>query len=784
MALERIQKLRNRMRDTTPSICIERARLVTEFYRQPSMDSVIIRRAKLLNYLLENMTIYIDDEAILVGNHASRYRSAPVFPEISAWLRDEIDYFETRTADRFVFIGNEKEELKEILEEWKGNTFQDIVNENMTQQELDIAASEVITIGCRQLSTGCHYPDYEKLVKVGYCGIIQECERKIEEIEYYNLEKGTQKENWRAMIIALEAGIKFAHRYAVLAEEKATNCEDGKRKAELLQMAENLRIVPENPPQNFQQAIQLIWLTHLIIQIETLGQNHGFGRMDQYLYPFYQKDIEKGVSKYFLLAVIEEFRIKCSEILILRMKAEAESYAGCPMWFQLTVGGILPNGRDACNELTDLILDSVDDVETAMPTISYRYHEGQSQETYYRALKIARKGSSHPAFYNDQTCVATVLSTGATVKEARNYSVFACIEANVPGKTDFNPSIGYMCSTKILELVLHNGFDPLTEKQVGLKTGDAKDFKSVQEVMEAYEKQQTYFMKVWMKAINKVISMHAQILPTVFASSLIEGCIEKGKILQQGGAKYRITATSLNGFANTIDSIAAMDILVFQKKKITMGKLLQVLDNNFEGEEALRQMLINQAPKYGNDNELVDKYALWLSEIYADDCEQMKDARNGIYTGIITSQSYNVVQGKYVGATPDGRFAYTTLADNASPTMGRDSNGPTAVVKSVSQIDQQRVTHGVLLNQKFDPVLLKGEKGLEILGSIISGYFRQGGEHIQINVVDVETLRKAQKNPYEYRNLLVRVAGYSAYFVDLEKEVQEDIINRTTQGFL
>lgn len=782
MPEQRIIHLHKRMRDTVPSVSIERAKLVTDFYRKPTMDSVTVHRAKMLQYLLENVSIYIDEEALIVGNHGSRYRSAPVFPEISAWLRDEIDLFETRSADPFIFVGNEKEELREILNEWEGSTFQDLVNDQMTELELNVANSETVTIGCRQLSTGCHYPDYEKLMKIGYKGVINECEERIKKISEDNVENIRNKENLRAMIITLEAAIVFAHRYAIYAQELAEQCLEEKRKDRLEKIAQVCMKIPENPPESLHEALQLIWFTHLIIQIENLGQNHGFGRMDQYLFPLYKKDLQNGVTREYELSLIEEFRIKCAEILILRTKAEAESYAGCPMWFQLTIGGITKDGKDACNDLTDLILESVEDMETAMPTISYRFHKKQNHNTFRKALRIVQKGSSHPAFYNDDVCIPTILSTGASIKDARSYSIFACIEANVPGKTDFNPSIGYLCSTKILELTLHNGYDPLSKKQLGPKTGNPSEFSSIEDVMLAYKKQQDFFMRLWMNAINKIISFHSQMMPTIFASAMIEDCIVQGKLLQQGGAKYKITATSLNGFANTVDSFAAIEKIIFEERKITMDELIHLLDTNFKDQESMRQLLLNHAPKYGNDDNYVDKYALWLSELYADECEMMKDARGGIYTGIITSQSYNVVQGKYVGATPDGRFAYTTLADNASPAMGRDCKGPTAAVKSVTNIDTIRVTHGALLNQKFDPVLLKGEKGLDILDNIISGYFEEGGQHVQINVVDTETLRKAQKNPQKYKNLLVRVAGYSAYFVELEKEVQEDIIARTTHS--
>lgn len=781
MATERIEQLKDKLLSTKPGICLERARLVTEFYKQVSMDPVILRRAKLFRFLLEKKSIYIDDEAILVGSQSSRYRACQAYPEVCEWYYDDVDYFEERTTDKFQFLPGEKEEFREIVRQWKGHTFGAYSSSQVAPEVWDMVDAGIFTVGSRNCSTGSHVPDYEQLMQKGYRGVIKELQEKLDGLTDMDLEHHQKKVVWESMIIVLEAMIAFAHRYADLAEQMAEETEDSIRKQQLITMADNMRRVPEYPPENFYQAVQLVWFTHLGLVMEVNGQDHGISRFDQYMYPFYCKDKEKGVSESFFLELIEELRLKVAEILVLRNHIEAEAYAGNPMWFHMVIGGILPNGKDGCNELTDLVLQSIMDVPTKEPCVSFRYHDNVNQKTLRLALEAARQGTGHPAFYNDKVTIQTVLSLGATIKEARNLGFVGCVEAIVPGKTDFNANVGYFNTIKILELALHDGYDPVLGKQLGPHTGDASKFTSMQQVLDAYLIQEQYFMKAFVTSFNKVVCAHSQALPTVFASCFVEGCKEKGRVLQQAGAKIRASTAAITSIANTVDSLAAIDTCVFQKNYLSMEQLLTCLDTDYKDNEMTRQLLLNKAPKFGNDKDEVDSYGHWLMEKVNEDLQQYQDGRGGTLTTVFATQSYNVVQGRYVGATPDGRHAFTPTADNASPTCGADVQGPTAVIHSLAKIDQVLAQNGVLLNQRLDPAIVKGERGLDILESIVRSYFDLYGEHIQFNVIDTETLRKAQQNPEEYKSIMVRVAGYSAYFVELDRAVQEDIINRTVQ---
>ncbi len=599
-----------------------------------------------------------------------------------------------------------------------------------------------------------------------------------------NIENMEKKLTWESMIIVMEAIIKFAQRYADLAEAMAKECSDSERKQQLLTMAENCRLVPENPPEDFLQAAQFVWFTHLALMMEVNGADHSLGRFDQYMYPFYKNDLKNGVKDEFFADVINEFKLKFEELWVLRTERESQAYPGCPLWIHMMLGGVLPNGKDGCNELTNLVLHCMEDLQTKEPCVSFRYHDDVNQDTFRLAIAVARKGGSHPAFFNDNTAIHHLLALGFTLKEARNWGICGCIEPIVQGKTDFQSNAGYFNPIKIFEIMLHDGMDPFTKKQIGPHTGDVRNFTSVEELMDAYTKQQEFFMKKFIDVFNRIVSLHAHTLPTVTGSCFTEGCIEKGRILQRKGANHRYSAIAISSVANLADSLAAIGECVFDKKYLDMTELMSLIETNFEGKENMRQLLINKAPKYGNDIEIVDDYAHWLIDLCNEQATQYTDGRDGRFTTVVASQSYNVVLGRLIGATPDGRIAYGDLADNASPMIGMDRNGPTAVVSSVAALDPLIPQSGILLNQRFDPNIVKGEKGLDILETVIRTYFMKHGQHIQINVVDTDTLLAAQENPQDYRNILVRVAGYSAYFVDLEKDIQDNIISRTVQTSL
>lgn len=785
MISERIVRLSEKVRDTPVTICLDRARLITDFYSQPSMEPFMIRRAKSFAYVLDNKKIFIDDDSVLAGHLASRLHGTPLYPDMTAWLRDDLEELDTRESDNLKFMPGEKEELREIVKKWEGRAFGDLTAALADPDMDEMVNLGIFTKGVSNKSTMNHAPFYDELVTKGYRYYIDQCRANIAGIEKMNIEQMEKRYTWEAMIIVMEAIIRFAHRYAKLAEVMAADCTDAERKAQLLTIAENCRVVPENAPKNFHQAAQLVWFTHLALQMEYNSNDNCLGRFDQYMYPFYKQDLADGVEEAFIADLVHEFKLKIAELWEVRTTRESIAYPGCPLWIHMMIGGVLPDGTDGCNDLTRLILHCMEDLQTKEPCVSFRYHDGVDEETFRLALAVARKGGSHPAFFNDSTNISHLLSLGHSLEEARNWGICGCIEPSVPGITDFQSNAGYFNPSKVFEITLNNGVDPISGKQIGPKTGDVRTFTSVQQIMDAYEIQQDFFMNKFVELFDRIVSCHAWTAPTITGSCFTHGCIEKGTVLQRKGAEHRYSAVAITGIANIADSLAAIEECVFNKQYLTMNELMDLVATDFEGKENMRQLLINKAPKYGNDIEEVDRYAHWLSKLCNDQICKHTDGRDAKYTMVISTQSYNVVLGQLIGALPDGRKAYTALADNASPMIGMDVNGPTAVVKSLGRIDPLIAQSGVLVNQRFDPAIVKGEKGLEIIETVVKTYFDdQHGQHIQLNVVDDETLLAAQKDPQKYRNILVRVAGYSAYFVELEKDIQDNIIARTLQKSL
>lgn len=781
MISERIERLTDKVRNTQPTICIDRARLATEFYKKPSIEPFILRRAKLFKYILENKKIFIDDDSILAGHMASRMHAVPVFPEMSAWLREDLETLDTRKYDNFQFLPGEKDELRQMVSDWDGGTFGDLTNSQITKEEWELLDAGVMTKGISQLSTMNINPKYDEMIKRGYKYYINECKEKIAALDNMDIETLGKKMTWEAMIIDMEAIIAFAHRYADLAEKMASDCEDEDRKKQLLTMAENCRVVPENAPQTFQQAAQFVWFTHLAIMMENNGSDHSLGRFDQYMYPFYKNDLKNGVSEEYIADIIHEFKLKFEEMWYLRNEFESEAYPGCALYIHMMIGGVLADGSDGCNELTNLILHCMEDLQTKEPCVSFRYHDGINEDTFRLAMQVALKGGSHPAFFNDSTCISYLTRLGFSKEDAVNWAVCGCTETVSQGKSDFQSQMGYYNAIKVFEITLYDGMDPVSKKQLGPHTGDIRTFTSIEQLKEAYLKQQEFFLNKFIVLFNKMVSCHAYAVPTITGSCFTDGCIENGRVLQQKGCNKRWSAIAVTGLANITDSFAAIEECVFNKKYLTMSELLNLLETDFEGKENMRQLLINRAPKYGNDNEFVDKYAHFVVKTLDDEGKKHRDGRGGELTSVWATQSYNVVLGRKIGATPDGRHAFTAMADNVSPMIGVDVNGPTAVVNSVNAADSTIPQSGMLLNQRFDPAIVKGEKGKDILEAVLRAHFKKNGDHLQINVVDNDTLRAAQKEPAKYRNLLVRVAGYSAFFVDLEKDIQENIIQRTVQ---
>ena len=782
MLSSRIERIRDRIRTTTPTICLDRARIATEFYKTPSVEPYVRRRAELFMKVMKTREIYIEEDSLLAGSIASRTHAVPVFPEMMNWLPEAVETFDTRQFDPFQYMPGEKDELREIAETWKGHTFGDYTDALMTEEEHELVDIGIFTRGIQQCSTMCHAPDYENLVKRGYRYYINQCKAQIAKLDDdMTIENTDQRMKWEAMITSMEAVIVMAHRYADLAEELAKACSDAEQKKMYETIAENCRMVPENPPETFLQAAQFVLFTHDAIMIENMGYIHALGRFDQYMYEFYKKDLEQGVSEQEIGDIIHEFKLRIEEMWYLRDEFESGAYPGCALYIQLTLGGQKADGTDACNDLTRLILHGMEDLQTKEPPVSFRYHDNVDDETFRLAINVALTGGSHPAFFNDNNSIPALINIGFTLEQARNWCLLGCTEPIVPGLSDYQSMLGFFNTIKVFEIALYGGKDPVTGKQIGPETGNARDFTSIEQLKEAYLTQQAYFIKRFVGKFNRMVSAHAYTMPTLLASAFTQGCIEKGKLLQDKGADYRWDAMATTGLGNIADSFTAIEECVFNKKYLTMSELMDALECDFKDKEDIRQVLIQRAPKYGNDIEQADKYAQFVIENADAEIKKYMDGRGGKFISVCATQSYNVQLGKNITATPDGRHGFTPLSDNASPMIGCDTCGPTAVVKSLDSINQEASQAGMLLNQRFDPQIVKGEKGIDIVETVLKAHFQMKGSHMQINVVDNETLRDAQVHPENYRNMLVRVAGYSAFFVDLEKNIQENIIERTIQ---
>ncbi|MBQ1484348.1 MAG: formate C-acetyltransferase/glycerol dehydratase family glycyl radical enzyme [Eubacterium sp.] len=778
----RIKNLKEMQNKIKPSFSAERAKLATEAIKEYAFEPPVLQKAYMVAHILRNMTIFIQEGELIVGNHTDKPRCAPVFPEFnSQWIIDEIDDFPTRKSDPLQITPEDKATLLEVLEFWRGKSFEKIARDAIPAEMQRIENSGAATVGNIDCGTGHILPDYPGLLKNGYGYYRERCRQKIAETEINCKEAQEKVDFWKAIIIEVDAIEDWAKRYAELCEMEAQVAKNEERKQELLEMAEVCRQVPIKPARTFHEAIQLVWFTHLLVNIESNGHGNSYFTFDRYMNPFYVKDLAEGrITEERAIELIECFFIKNTDILKLRGKFYSASFAGYPLWQNIIVGGRLPDGTDATNETSFLCLKANADVRTSSPTMSVRVWDGSDQKLIDEGLKMIQAGMATPAFFNDNLVIPMVMDKhNVSLEDASKWGIFGCVQPCVPGYTDGRPTVGYVNILKLVELIMHNGVDPVTGEQLGPKTGDIHELDTLDKLKEALYVQLDYLIDWMLKAFNVVGSLHAVRQQMPFASMCINDCIEKGKSVQNGGARYSESGTFAVAIGNAVDALAAIDTVVYKKKLITIDELMEALACNFEGKEDIRQILLNKAPKYGNDDDYVDGIAADILRHYRETIEPYRDSRGGIFINDVESQSMNVSQGKCILATPDGRFAYDAVNDNCSPVMGRDVNGPTACINSVAKLDQKNCQDGCLYNLRFDPRSIQGEKGREVLDRVVKTYFKNMGEHIQINVVDDATLRAAQKEPENYRNLLVRVAGYLAYFTELDSDVQEAVIGRT-----
>ena len=786
MLTPRIEKMREKVINTRPSITAERLVLATEAYQKYAGEPAALFRAKVTRYVVERMTPLILEDELIVGTATNRFKGANLYPEFQSSTKfylDELDEFPLRTKDPYDISPEDRALILEYLPYWEGKAMQDIARAALPKHTVECMADDIITVGLTNGVSGETTCDHEKLLTVGLKGYMEECRANIEATMPKCQLDEEKIEFWQACIIQCEGLITYAHRMAEEAERQAASCTDEKRKQELLTIAANCRVVPENPPQTFQQALQMIWFAHVYFHIEVCTTANGFGRFDQYMYPYFKKDVldEKNITPDEAIEMLECLYLKACEVFEVRDRWYATSFAGYPMWEILVVGGQTPQGEDATNELSYVCLEAANQLKTTQPVMAVRVFDGTPEALIRKGCEMIQDGQANPGFFNDYAAMKMALGKGCSIEEARDWTIVGCIQPGPGGgSTDGSPDAGYVNMGKMIEFVLHNGVDPDTGKKMGLETGDPRDFKSIEDFKDALKKQIKHHYRMICDAYNVMQSMHQTRYPVIFAGMLTKGCVESGRSVQHGGAKYTTAGLYITGAANLADSICAIEKCVFEDQDVTMDELIKACDTNFEGNERLRQLLLNKPAKFGNDDEHVDGIYREMMQYIAETVQKWPDARGGWYSFNVHSQTVNVSHGMVCGATPDGRLAGEPFCDNASPMMGRDTSGPTATVKSVASMGQENFHDGALFNLRFDPKGVAGEKGLASIEGIIKTYFKHGGEHIQINVVDDETLKAAQKNPEKYRGLMVRVAGYMAYFTELDKSAQDTIIYRTT----
>jgi len=788
---ERIEKLKAESINVEQEICIERIRLLTQTYQNTISEPMIIRRAKALKNVLENMTIFIEDGQLIVGNQAGKLRAAAIFPEYCIdWIFEEIDEIPKRPGDRFKISPEVRSELLELAQWWKGRTLQDRCNAILPEDVKSAYKMGVLSANGNMTSGDGHIMlDFPKIVKYGVRGIIEDVDRELNALDNSDPSSYKKRIFFEAVKIAYEGVINFAHRYSDLALKLASIESNERRKAELEKIAHICRKVPEFPAETFHEGLQSVWFMHLISQIESNGHSMSFGRLDQYLYELYLKDVKSGMlTDEEVVELLACLWIKSFGIVKIRPWSHTRFSGGGPTYQNLTLGGITPEGKDAVNNLTMLCLDSVSLTRLPQPNVSARYNKKNPAIYLRKCIEVIKLGFGMPAMHNDDLMIPSLLNRGVTLEDANNYAIVGCIEPIIPGKHGYRAAgMSFTNFPKILEIALNGGKDPNTGIQLLKQDKDLTTFNSFDEVMQAFSKQMEYFVKLRVSGEHVIDYSIEELVPDAFCSGLVQDCIKRGKTPKEGGAIYDMVTGPETGVVNAANSLAAIKKLVFEEKVINGEDLKNALDSNFEGHEGeqIRQMLLNKAPKFGNDDDYVDEIANEVYMIFIRELAKYKNTRYG--RGPIGCISYpctatisaNVPSGLPVGASAEGRYAGEALSEGCSPYHGTDKLGPTAVIKSISKMPNILITGGNLLNLKISPGALETDEGMKRMESLIRTLFTMGGWHVQFNVVSSEILKKAKKTPEKYKDLVVRVAGYSALFINLEPATQDDIIART-----
>ena len=806
---ERINKLRKKFLDTPHTIDGKRAVIWTEAMQKHTEYSLQVRCALAFREVLKKVPLYINENLIL-GDMAAPPRCAPIYPEFSFdWIIDELDNapFNKRPGDRFEYTKETEQVIKSIYPYWKGKTVHDLIKSLATEEQIKGEAQygEGIFFPGNYFSSGVGHcsPRFELMLAIGWKGIREKVLKAQAALDLSTPEGVKKNDFYRAELICLDAITIYIQRYADEARKLAAGEKDAKRKAELLKCADVCEWIKENPPRTFYEAIQLTWFMIVTIQIEGNGHSIAYGRFDQYLYPFYKKDLADGTAtKDEIQELIECFFMKICSLTKIRDKDSTAAFGGAEIGGpSLAVGGVTPDGQDATNELSFMAVDALVHTRLHAPWITSRHHINEPEEWWVKCTKAAKIGLGSPSFFNDEVIIPGMLNRGIPIEDARDYQPLGCVEPDVAGREYGWHDMAFFNMNKVFELALNNGrglkcsdecgrYDKCVGagSQLGIDTGSLADFETFDEVKEAYDKQMKYWVDNFVGFCTCCDIAHQTRKPLPFLSLMIEDCIDKGIDVTAGGARYNFTGPQALSTANVADGLSAINELIFKQKKITGAEMLDALKKNWEGYEAL-YALVNSSkiPHYGNDIEEVDMLARFAALSYCKHIEKRPTAHGGIFQPGIYPVSGNVPAGACNGATPDGRKAGEPTSDGVSPVhtvrCSHDISGPTAVVKSVSTLDHLIASNGTLLNMRFAPSTLQGEIGDENFINMMKVFFRRKGFHNQINVVSRETLIDAQKNPEKYKGLIVRVAGYSAFFTELDPRLQQDIIDRTELEF-
>ena len=780
---KRIAELRKKSLEAIPRISSERARLITEFYQKDIKNeaSVPVKRARALQYILTNKKIFIGEGELIVGERGPKPKATPTYPEICVHTSDDLETLHKREK---VWFHSDRETRKvltgPVSEHWQGRSMRERIFNEMSREWKDCYEAGIFTEFLEQRAPGHTVLD-DKIYRLGMLDFKNRIKESLSMLDFYNDPQACdKKEELTAMDIVADALISFSLRHAEALKELADKVTDPERKAELMAMEENCRLIPANPPETFWQALQYYWFVHLAV-ITELNPWDSFnpGRLDQHLYPFYIKEIEAGTlsrerAKELLMSFWVKFNNHPAPPKVGITAKESNTYTDFSL---INTGGVKPDGSDAVNELTYLILDVIEEMRLLQPSSMLQLSKKSPDAYIDRALKIIKTGFGQPSVFNTDAIIQEMIRQGKDLIDARNGGASGCVETGAFGKEAYILT-GYFNLPKVLEITLNNGIDPRSGKRLGPETGNPTDFPGMEQLLQAFKIQLRHFIDIKIRGNNIIESLYARYLPVPFLSLITDDCIARGMDYNAGGARYNTNYIQGVGIGSITDMLSAINYHIFDKKQLGFTELMAILAKDFKGHEDIRKMLWNETPKYGNDDDYADTLMQEVFEMYYEAINGRPNMKGGLYRINLLPTTCHVYFGSVTGATPDGRHAGKPLSEGISPMQGADRKGPTAVLRSASKMDHLR-TGGTLLNQKFTPSFMDDEKGLIAVRQLIRTYFRLDGHHIQFNVVDAETLKKAKKNPEEHRDLIVRVAGYSDYFVDLTEELQDEIIRRT-----